>query len=436
MDLLNSAERVHIVGVGGVSMSALADIFRSDGYAVSGSDMRESSATRSLADSGVKIYIGHRASNLDDNPDIVLRTAAAGDDNPEIVAARERGIPVMERAAACGWLMRKYKDVLCVAGTHGKTTTTGMCSQIALAANLNPTIMLGGTLPAIDAGHVLGGEELMVFEACEYKNSFLSFFPTVAVILNVELDHVDFFKSLDEFKASFTKFAALASRAVIVNADDPDAVSCVEGLDNVLTFGKNADVTLDGKTVLIHGKPYCELSLRVPGEHNVLNALAACAAAFVLGIDGRYAAEGLNNFTGTGRRFQRIGLYNGAEVVDDYAHHPTEVRATLQAAKSLGYKRVLVAFQPHTYTRTAALFGDFADALKAADRVYMAEIYAAREKPTGLSSAKLADALPNAEYYPTLTKIADALKQDARDGDIILTMGAGDITDVGHSILA
>jgi UDP-N-acetylmuramate--alanine ligase len=339
--------------------------------------------------------------------------------------------------------MESYQNALCISGTHGKTTTTGMSAHIAIEANTNPTIMLGGYLPAIGAGHRLGDDTLIIAESCEYCNSFLHFTPSISVILNIEPDHLDFFSGIGEIIASFSAFAKKAKH-VLVNGGDENAIAAVKDIPHK-TFGLNesCDVFCKGLKyekglpsfeVWAFGEKYTDVKLNVPGEYNVLNALAAAGAAKILGLSGDSVKAGLESFNGTGRRFERLGSYNGADIVDDYAHHPTEVKATLDAACDMGYKRIILAFQPHTYTRTAELFDDFVTALKA-DKILIAEIYAAREKPTGLSAKTLAEAVLNAEFYPTLEGIEQELRSIARDGDLILTMGAGSIGSVGRKLL-
>ena len=361
-----------------------------------------------------------------------------------------RGIPVYERAQAWGAIMQHYPNALCVSGTHGKTTTTSMCTHIFMAAQADPTVMIGGTLPLLHAGYRVGQGDTIILESCEYCNSFLSFYPTVAVILNVEEDHLDFFKDLADIERSFHRFAELVPAAghVIANADDPGAMDSVAGLAHpVFTFGLDqpADCTAAGLTeqdgapsfdILIHGEHYAHVTLQVYGRHNVLNALAAASAAYVLGLPGTAVEEGLAAFSGASRRFEHKGAYNGAEIYDDYAHHPDELHALLTTTKGLGYQRVVVAFQPHTYTRTAKLFDRFVEELKLADVAILAEIYAAREQNTlGISSADLCREIPGSTYCSTLDKVADQLRKTARPGDLILTVGAGDIYRAGEKLL-
>ena len=448
-EYLVPGKRVHLVGIGGVSMCPLAEVLRGMGLQVQGSDMTESDTVRHLRSLGIPVSIGHNADNLGDC-EFVVRTAAVHDSNPEIAGAVARGIPVYERAQAWGAIMQHYPNALCVAGTHGKTTTTSMCTHIFMAAQADPTVMIGGTLPLLHSGYRVGHGDTIILESCEYCNSFLSFFPTVAVILNVEPDHLDFFKDLNDIEHSFHKFAQLVPPAghVIVNADNQGAMDSVQGLEHpIITFGleRPADCTAsnlheeDGLPVfdvLIHGQFYAHVTLHVYGRHNVLNALAAAAAAHALGLPGSAVEEGLAAFTGAGRRFEHKGTYHGAEVYDDYAHHPDELHALLTTAKELPHQRLIVAFQPHTYSRTVKLFDRFVEELKIPDVVILAEIYAAREQNTlGISSSDLCRNIPGAIYCSTLDKVAEELRKIAQPGDLIFTVGAGDIYRAGDKLL-
>ena len=448
-DYLVPGKRVHLVGIGGVSMCPLAEVLRGMGLTVQGSDMTDSDTVKHLRSLGISVAIGHNAENLGDC-DFVVRTAAVHDSNPEISGAVARGIPVYERAQAWGAIMQHYPNALCVSGTHGKTTTTSMCTHIFMAAQADPTVMIGGTLPLLHSGYRVGHGDTIILESCEYCNSFLCFYPTVAVILNVEADHLDFFKDLNDIEHSFHKFAELVPNAghVVVNVDNQGAVDSVDGVDRpIFTFGLDhpADCTaanltdVDGAPsfdVMVHGEKYAHVNLHVYGHHNVLNALAAASAAYVLDIPGKAVEEGLAAFTGAGRRFEHKGTYNGAEVYDDYAHHPDELHALLTTAKELGYKRLVVAFQPHTYTRTAKLFDRFVEELKLADVAILAEIYAAREQNTlGISSSDLCRRLPGSVYCSTLDKVTDQLRKIAQPVDLILTVGAGDIYRAGEKLL-
>lgn len=440
--------RAHLVGIGGVSMSPLAEVLHGAGMVITGSDMREGPAVAHLRNLGIPVAIGHREENVGD-AELIIRTAAVHDSNPEIAAARARGIPVFERAQAWGAIMKGYQNALCISGTHGKTTTTSMCTHIIMAAGLDPTVMIGGTLPLLGAGHRVGAGDTIILESCEYCNSFLSFFPTIAVILNIEADHLDFFKDLEDVESSFRAFADLVPEGgrIIANRDDENTMHTLAGETRpVTTFGlEEGDVHAAGLTwskglpsfdIILRGERFAHVSLRVPGLHNVKNALAAAAAAAALGVSGEAVERGLGQFGGAGRRFEYKGSFRGAEIYDDYAHHPGELKALLDAAHTLGYQRVICAFQPHTYTRTAALFDDFVEVLKQPDVALLAEIYAAREtNDIGISSKDLAARIPGSEYYATLPEVTERLRALARPGDLILTVGAGDIFTVGEALL-
>jgi UDP-N-acetylmuramate--alanine ligase len=438
------------VGIGGVSMSPLAEVLHNMDVPISGSDMSDSAAVRHLQALGIDVKIGHQAENVH-GASFIIRTAAARDDNVEIAAARQAGIPVFERAEAWGYIMRKYKDAVCISGTHGKTTTTSMTTHILMAAGADPTVMIGGTLPKLNSGYHVGEGDVIVLESCEYYNSFLSFFPTVAVVLNVDADHLDFFKDLDDVKASFRKFASLVPEDgfIVCNGDDANTIDALKPLGRELfTFGhgenmrvRAVNVVKNGSgsefDVLFDGSHFCHILLQVPGMHNVDNALAAAAAAITLSVPAEAIVEGLSDFHGASRRFEYKGSVNGAAVYDDYAHHPHELRALLDAVKTLDYKRVIVAFQPHTYTRTHALFNDFISELKRADLVFLAEIYAAREQNTiGISSKDLTVKIPGAVFCPTFREIEESIRGLAEKGDIILTVGAGDIYKIGEKLAA
>lgn len=447
---LTPGKKGHLIGIGGVSMSPLAEVLAGMGIKIDGSDMSESGKTEHLRTLGVKINIGHSAENLAADTDFVVRTAAVHDENPEIVAAHERGIPVFERTQAWGAIMKDYKNALCIAGTHGKTTTTSMSTHILMAAQKDPTVMIGGTLPLLQAGHRVGHGDTIVLESCEYYDSFLSFSPTIAVILDVEADHLDYFKNLDNYKESFRKFAALVPENghIVANMDDENTMDTLKPLGRELfTFGLSekadvyaANIVRKGAQsefdVMLRGEFFTHVSLRVPGLHNIKNALAASAAAICLGIGPTAVTYGLAGFTGAGRRFEFKGKYNGADIYDDYAHHPGELKALLDAVEPLDYKRTIVVFQPHTYSRTKALFDDFVTQLRRPDLTYLAEIYAAREKNTlGISSADLAKQIPNSMYFSSFDEIEKSLKFTAAPGDIILTVGAGDVYKLGEELV-
>ncbi len=442
--------RAHLVGIGGVSMAPLAEVLHGMGIIVSGSDMKESKTVEHLRSLGIEVVIGHFAETVQ-GKDLVIRTAAVHDDNPEIAAARAANIPVYERAQAWGALMTDYKHALCIAGTHGKTTTTSMCTHIIMAAQMDPTVMIGGTLPLLHAGHRVGKGDTIILESCEYCNSFLSFRPTTAVILDIEADHLDFFKDLADVENSFRRFADLVPAeggVIVANADDRNTMDTLDGLDrNIITFGMGsyADIYCEnleyvngvGQFDLMQdGKKLTHIELSVPGKHNVKNALAAAAAALTVDAPAEAIAAGLHAFRGAERRFQFKGEYHGAMIYDDYAHHPGEIHVLMDTVRTLGYERIICAFQPHTYTRTKALFGDFVRELGRPDVTLLAEIYAAREKNTlGISSKDLAERIPGAEYCATLDDVKRRLEELAKPGDLILTVGAGDIYTVGEAMV-
>ena len=440
----------HLVGIGGVSMSSLAEVLRGMGLVITGSDTSTGSNVQALKAKGFTVFEGHHAANITDDIDFLVRTAAVHDDNPEIAEARRKGIPVFERSQAWGVISKDYKNALCISGTHGKTTTTSMCTHILMAADKDPTVMIGGTLPLLNAGHRVGHGNTIIMESCEYYDSFLSFHPTVAVILNVEADHLDYFKNLDNVKKSFRAFAERtpADGFVIANCEDANTMELLRGIERkVITFGltDKADVYAENIEfvganssfdVMYKGTKFTDVTLHVPGMHNVKNALAATAASICLGIRPNAVKYGLAGFNGAVRRFEFKGKYNGADVYDDYAHHPGELKALLDAVELLNYQRTLLVFQPHTYSRTHALFEDFVEQLRRPERVLLAEIYAAREKNTiGISSKDLCERVEGASFYPDFDALEAALRAEARPGDIILTVGAGDVYKLGEHLV-
>ena len=434
--------RVHLVGIGGVSMRPLGLVLKGMGLEVSGSDMRASLSTEELIEKGIHVDIGHRAENIR-NADCVIRTAAVHNDNPEIAAARSAGIPVFERAQAWGEIMKSYKNAICISGTHGKTTTTSMMTHILMEAKMDPTVMIGGYLPLLHAGHRVGKGDTIVLESCEYCDSFLNFFPTLAVVLNVEADHLDYFKDLADIQKSFHKFAEMATFGVAANGDDPHTVEAMKGIKHI-SFGlgehnqvRAENISQDWRhfDVAVNGEVYCHVDMGVMGRHNAMNTLGAAAAAWMLGIPGEAVTRGVAAFHGAGRRMERKGSFNGAEIYDDYAHHPDELRATLDTARGMKPRRLVVAFQPHTYSRTKALFDDFVRELSKPDVLVLAEIYAARERNTyGISSMDLAAKIPGAVYCATLPEVTDYLRQNIQPGDLVLTIGAGDIFRAGEAL--
>ena len=426
---------IHLIGIGGVSMRSLGPVLKGMGVNVTGSDRDDSKSTQELAEQGIRIIIGHHEENVI-GADCVIRTSAVNDDNPEIVSAHRLGIPVFERAQAWGVIMQNYKNAICVSGTHGKTTVTSMITHIMMQAQVDPTVMIGGYLPLIQSCHRVGKGDTIILEACEYCDSFLSFYPSLSVILNIEEDHLDYFKDLADIQKSFRKFAELASDRVLVNGDDPHCIQAVDGL-TYTTFGFKPQNVIHPENlcpdwqhldVVCDGKFYCHLDLKVMGRHNALNALAAAGAAWMLGVPGEVAAEGLHSFIGAHRRMQFKGKYNGADLYDDFAHHPDELRAVIEVVKTMGYKRFVLVFQPYTYTRTVSFFDDFVRELEKVDHLVLAEICAARETDTlGISSKHLQEKIPGSVYRETLPEVTEYLCSIAREGDIILSSGCGDI---------
>ena len=445
---LKSGKTCHIVGIGGVSMSPLSEILHGMGVRITGSDINDSPSIGKLRSMGMNVNIGHRAENVQE-AGFIIRTAAAREDNIEIIAARRQGIPVFERAEAWGYIMSGYKKALCIAGVHGKTTTTSMVTHILLAAGTDPTIMIGGTLPILGSGYRVGKGDVIALESCEYYNSFHKFCPTVAVVLNVDSDHLDFFNDIDDLKSSFRKFASLVpdDGHIVCNGDDENTMEALAPLGRkLLTFGFNKGSVVRGVNmqpdgwrpsldVVYNGKPFCRITLRIPGAHNLKNALAAAASAIAVGIPAEAIERGLYGYSGVGRRFEYKGSFSGADVYDDYAHHPRELRALIDAVSTLNYKRTILAFQPHTFSRTRALFSDFVTELSRVDVAFLAEIYAAREKDdASVSSGDLAAAVPGARCCATLTELTEEIAAIACEGDVIVTVGAGDIYKVGNSL--
>lgn len=454
---LSDCKQIHCIGIGGIGLSAIAEILLSRGYKVTGSDVRESDITAKLEADGGKIYLGHRADNID-GADLVVYSAAVGADNPEMARAKELGIPTASRAELLGLLMSEYENSIAVSGTHGKTTTTSMVSLILKNAQMDPTILVGGNLPEIGGNVKVGHSRNFITEACEYMDSFLSLRPKYEIILNIDSDHLDYFKDIDHIARSFDQFASLVPEdgTIIAYDANPFVKSVVEGRPNVVTYGltEGCDYYASEVVFNVDGMPkykvnhaggeLCEVQLSVPGEHNILNSLAAFTCCHIMGVETSVIADTLEKFVGTQRRFDILGTTSkGVKVIDDYAHHPTEIKSTLSAVKNIKYNNMWCLFQPHTYTRTLALFDEFVEAFHDADKLVMAEIYAAREKNIHkISSKELADKIketyPEKEVYffDTLDKIADFVYENAERGDLVLTMGAGDIYLAGERLMA
>ena len=447
---------IHFIGIGGISMSGLAEILFEEHFTISGSDSKESELTRHLEHMGMQIFYGQKASNIIEGIDLIVYTAAIREDNPEFAAAKAAGVPMLTRAELLGQIMRNYDTPIAVSGTHGKTTTTSMLSHILMAADCDPTISVGGILPSIGGNIRVGHSENFITEACEYTNSFLKFHPTAGIILNIDADHLDFFKDLDDIRHSFHRFAKLLPKdgVLIINSDIEKLDAITNDLDcRIITFGLENPADYEAKDITF-GEDGCgsfelvrfgketgiRVRLSVIGRHNVANALSAIATAEYYDIPMETIQEGLLAFHGTERRFEQKGSFHGVTVVDDYAHHPTEIKATLQAAAKFPHKRLWCVFQPHTYSRTRALLHEFAEALSLADNVVLADIYAAREADPGdISSKTLQEEMKklgkDAYYFPDFEQIKKFLLENCIDGDLLITMGAGNIVTIGEDLV-
>ena len=443
--ILESVRRIHMIGIGGSGMCPLAEILHSKGFILTGSDNNESDPLKRIKALGIKVFMGHAKDNIE-GAELIVYSAAISADNPELVAAAEKSIPTMERSHLLGALTRKYNNVFGVCGTHGKTTVTSMITQIMMLAGYDPTAVIGGMLPLIGANGRCGNTEYMVCEACEYVDTFLQMSPDVSVLLNIDNDHLEYFKTMENLTASFKKFISMSSVAVI-NYDDERVRSAAEGISaGIVTFGhsKECDYYPENITtaklgykfdVCSNGKKLATVELAIPGKHNVYNALAAFAACADAGIEPEIIAKALLAFRGANRRFQYIGEYSGMVLADDYAHHPTEIAATLSAACELDRKRVVVVFQPFTFSRTAMLKDDFIKSLSIADKVILMPIMGSREKNTyGITSADIGEKLNNCVLVDGYDSAAKEVIDDMQDGDIVITMGGGDVYKVGHII--
>ncbi|MEF9951501.1 MAG: UDP-N-acetylmuramate--L-alanine ligase [Clostridium sp.] len=446
-------KKVHFIGIGGISMSGLAEVLLYNGYKVSGSDRAASNLTEKLEGLGATIYIGHNESNIKDS-DLVVYTAAISEDNPELVEAKNKNLQLMDRAEFLGSIMKDYSRGIAVSGTHGKTTVTSMASSVLIHGKLDPTVMVGGVLDLIDGNVKVGKSEYFVTEACEYKRSFLKFNPNIGIILNIDADHLDYYKDITEIEDTFVDFTKLIpnSGLLIGCGDDSRVVSVLKrancpkilyGIENGDVLASNIEYSPQGLPSFdVHhtGEYIGRFSLSVPGRHNVLNSLSVIALGLFLGMDRDVIAEGLTLFHGTHRRFQKKGFKDGIEVIDDYAHHPAEIKATIQAVKNYPHKKVYCIFQPHTYTRTITLFDEFASAFDGLDTLILTDIYAAREKDTGVVSSKmLSDAVQkngvNCTYIKEFDDILSHIKGELKEGDLLVTMGAGDVYLIGERFL-
>lgn len=446
---------VHMIGVGGISMSGLAEILLHKGVSITGSDLHESEITDRLKTMGAVIRTGHSSDNIS-SQNLVVYTAAVATDNPELAEARRRGIPVMERAELLGAIMDQFQGSVAVSGTHGKTTTTSMISTVFIEAGLDPTVHVGGLLDRIGGNTRIGSSRWFVAEACEYKDSFLKFRPSMAVVLNIDADHLDYFRDIDHIRASFEAFISNVKNPgdIILNLDDPQTRLLSKTLTRPFTgYGINSpdsgwscdDISFESGcasfAVKYRNSSWGRIKLSVPGLHNLSNALACIAAGHAAGIAQTAIIKGLESFKGTHRRLEDKGIRNGVRVMDDYAHHPTEIQASLSAARTLATGHLICVFQPHTYTRTLELLEDFSRSFGMADTVIVTDIYAAREKDTGAIHARtLAESINrntgNAVYIKDFGDIARFLDENAQAGDVVITMGAGDIHRAGSLFLS
>ena len=448
-DVIKSAKRIHFIGIGGSGMCPLAEILHSQGHYLTGSDNNESDTVKRIRNMGIPIVMGQKAENVD-GADMVVYTAALLPDNPELVAAKEKGIPTFERSKLFGYFTRNYDNCVGVCGTHGKTTVTSMLTHILIENNFDPSAVIGGRLPLTGTNGRVGESDILVCEACEYKDTFLDLTPDISVILNVDRDHMEYFKTLENLEASFRKFADMSTKCVIYNGDDKNTIDSVQGVNGktMITFGKTDGCDYVAKNIdwkdgafpcydVYHeGELLGRIELSVPGEHNVLNSLAAISTAMYLGATFEQCKVSVATFKGAGRRFEYLGSYNGADIVDDYAHHPAEIEVTLSAAKKMSYKRVWAVFQPFTFSRTKMHLQAFAETLSIADKVVLTEIMGSREINTyGITTQDLADEIDGSVWFDTFQKVADYLKENIAEGDLVLTLGCGDVYKIAKLIL-
>lgn len=437
---LDGIKKIHFIGIGGSGMFPLAKILYSQGFEVTGSDIYESDTMEKIEKLGIKVTLNQKKENIQ-NHDLVVFSAAIKESNPEITAAKEKNIPIIERSVLLGIIFKNYKNSVAVSGTHGKTTTTSMITSVLLDAGKEPTAVIGASLKKINGNSCTGNSDIIVGEACEYVDSFLQLFPSISVITNVDADHLDYFGSLENVKKSFGKFASQTKKLIIVNGDDDNSRDCVKNVKvKKIFFGMGEDNTYSARNVTYTNMQQAKfdifkgsekishIELTVPGKHNLYNALAAFIVCSELGVPGEVISKSLHEFSGAHRRFEILGKINDITVVDDFAHHPTEIKATLNAASKMGFNRVWAVFQPHTYSRTSMLLGDFAEALSIADKVVVSEILPVREVNTyGIHSRDLTDKIENSIYIPDFEQITEYILKNAKPGDLVLTLGGGNV---------
>ncbi|MBE6853338.1 MAG: UDP-N-acetylmuramate--L-alanine ligase [Ruminococcus sp.] len=461
-NILEGKKHIHFIGIGGSGMYPLAQILHAKGYYITGSDNNETETLDAVRKMGIPVFLGQCAENIE-GADLIVHTAAIMPDNPELIASKASGVPVLERSDLLGLVTSWYNNAICVSGTHGKTTTTSMITQILHTQNIDISAFIGGKLPCIGGSGKSGSSDILVCEACEFVDTFLKLYPDTSVILNIDADHLDYFKTLDNIIASFRKFAEKTTKTLIVNADDANTMKAVDGITgkNIITFGTDSscdyypqNICRQGGAVttyeLMHkGEKLCDITLRVPGTHNIINSVAAAAAAHNAGADPEFIAKGLSEFGGAKRRFEIIGQKNGITVADDYAHHPAELSVTLSAAMQMGYKNVWAVFQPFTFSRTSILLDDFAAALSIPDKAVLTNIMGSREKNTyNIFTKDLADKIPGCIYFDKdktavqtneckqedFDRITDFLCANASSGDLIITLGCGDVYKVAKAV--
>lgn len=453
--ILTGKKHIHFIGIGGSGMYPLAQILHSQGYYLTGSDNNETETLQAVRNMGIPVFMGQRAENIE-GADLIVHTAAIMNDNPELIASRNSGVPVLERSELLGIVTSWYDDAICVSGTHGKTTTTSMITQIMYTAKVDLSAFIGGKLPCIHGSGLAGKSEIMVCESCEFVDTFLKLYPDIAVILNIDADHLDYFKTVDNIIKSFHKFAEKTTKAIIVNGDDANSMKAIEGITgkDIITFGFNdtndyypSNINkISGMqtsyTVMHKGDKVCNITINVAGTHNILNSLASVVACLYNNIDIESIQKGLYDFGGAGRRFEKIGVAKGITIVDDYAHHPSEIAVTLKSAMDMGYNKVWAVFQPFTYSRTAMLMKEFKEALSIADEVVLTDIMGSREKNTyNIFTRNLAETIDGAIYFPqdetakpsnerkefNFHQVCDYICEHAKDGDLVITMGCGDV---------
>lgn len=442
-ELLKKVKRIHFIGIGGSGMCPLAEILHKEGYQLSGSDNNETDTLARIRSLGIPVTLGQKAENID-GAEMIIYTAALLSDNPELVAAKASGIPTFERSKLLGAVTRIYPNSICISGTHGKTTSCSMLTQVLIEAGFDPTAVIGGKLPLTGSNGLVGHSEHMVCEACEFVDTFLDLSPDVAVILNVDEDHLDYFKTFENLKKSFTKFASMATKVIIYNGDDEDTVDAVNTALKLtdkptITFGlgesndyRAENITCENEyesfDVICKGENLGRVTLSIPGKHHIYNALAVIASAMYSGVDFEACVKGIADFHGAGRRFEKLAEIDGITIADDYAHHPRELEVTLNTAMNMGYNKVWAVFQPFTYSRTAMLFDDFVRVLQIPDRVIMTEIMGSRERNTyNIYTSQLAEKIPESVWFNSFEEVAEYAVSHAEKGDLIITLGCGDI---------